>query len=96
MDELVAQDVEPIEQDRQDPDRVVLAQGVVDGKATALELVLPVLVSWHTVLMLPEGVVDIAILQKEADLLAEPLPDGIVDTVTPIELHQCREKRSSG
>ena len=47
----------------------------------------------HTVLMLPEGMVDIAIVEKEADLLAEPLPNRVVDTVTPIELYERREKR---
>ena len=36
---------------------------------------------------------DIAIVEKEADLLTEPLPNRVVDAVTPIELYQCREKR---
>jgi len=91
--QLVSQDVEPIEQDRQDPHRVVLTQGVIDGYATALEFVFPVLVAWRAVLMLPERMVDIAIVQKEADFLTEPLPNRVVDTVTPIELYERREKR---
>lgn len=31
MHQLISQDVEPIEQDRQDPHRIVFAQGVIDG-----------------------------------------------------------------
>lgn len=43
--------------------------------------------------MLPERMVDIAIVQKEPNLLAEPLPDRFVATVTLVELHERREKQ---
>lgn len=60
MHQLISQVVEPIEQDRQEPDRVVLAQGMIDCGPAPFELVLPVLATRRTVLMLPKGEVGVA------------------------------------
>lgn len=43
--QLISQDVEPIEQDRQYPDGVELAQCMIDSGPATLELVLPVVVT---------------------------------------------------
>lgn len=66
---------------------------MIDGSPAPLKLLLPIRIAWNTILVLPEWVIDIAIIQKQPDFLAEPLPDGIVDAVTGVKLHQGREKR---
>lgn len=93
MHELIAQDVKPIKEDRENPGGVMLAQGMIDRSPAPLKLLLPIRIARDTILVLPERVIDIAIVQKQSDFLAEPLPDGIVDAVMGVKLHQGREKR---
>ena len=62
MHQLVPQNVQPIEQDREDPGGIMLAQGVLDGSPASLKLLLPIRMAWDPVLVLPERVIDIPII----------------------------------
>lgn len=66
----------------------MFAQGMVDRSSAPVEFLLPIRMASRPVLVLPEWVIDIAIVQQQPDFLAEALPNSIVDTVARIELHQ--------
>lgn len=66
----------------------MFAQGMVNRSPAPVELLLPIRIAGHPVLVLPERVIDIAIVQQQPDFLAEALPNSTVDPVACVELHQ--------
>ena len=64
MYQLIPQNIEPIEQDREDPGGVMIAQGMLDRGSAAFKLLLPIRMASDPILVLPERVIDIAIVQQ--------------------------------
>lgn len=93
MHQLIAQNVESVEQDRQYSGCVVLSQRVFHSSPAALKPLLPISVARDAILMLPKGMKDIAIVEEQPDLLTETVPDRIINAVAPIKLHQGGEER---
>ena len=94
VNELVTQDVEPVEQDREDPRRILGFHRMAACMPGPFEFLSPVLIASNTVVMLPEWSEHIAVIQKNADLLAETLPNHVVDPAACIEPHHDFEEDS--
>src|SRR3546814_12351896 len=79
MHQLVAQHIKPVEQDREYPGRVMIAQCGAYRCPRPLEPVSPVGIAGRTIVMLPKGMIDIAVREQHPDFLRDALPDHGVD-----------------
>src|SRR3546814_11128187 len=92
MHQLVAQNIKPVEQDREYPGRVMIAQCGAYRCPRPLEPVSPVGIAGRTIVMLPTGMADIPVCEQHPDLLRGALPDPVVDAMFAIKAPQgCEE-----
>ena len=91
VDELVAKDVEPVEHEAQDLDGIPRPQGSRESTLRVPEPFPPVFVPADTVVVLPERVEHIAVVQKHADGSREVVPYGVVHPLTGIQSHYLSE-----
>ena len=87
MDELVAKDVEPVEDEAQDEDGVPHLQGSPEAALRGPEPFFPVFEPGQSIVVLPERVEYIPVVQEHADGSREVVPDRVVDPLTGIEGH---------
>src|SRR3546814_14780548 len=71
MHQLVAQHIKPVEQDREYPGRVMIAQCGAYRCPRPLEPVSPVGIAGRTIVMLPKGMEDIAVCEQHPDFRSE-------------------------
>src|SRR3546814_2576941 len=87
-----SQHIKPVEQDREYPGRVMIAQCGAYRCPRPLEPVSPVGIAGRTIVMLPKGMEDIAVCEQHPDFLREALPDHVVDAMFAIKAHKgCEE-----
>ena len=67
MDDLVAKDVEPVEDEAKDADRVPLLEGAPEAALQRPEPLLPVLESFDPVVVRPEGGEHLPVVQEHSD-----------------------------
>src|SRR3546814_20318492 len=92
MHQLVAQHIKPVEQDREYPGRVMIAQCGAYRCPRPLEPVSPVGIAGRTIVMLPKGMEDIAVCEQHPDFLREALQAHVVDAMFAIKAHKgCAE-----
>ena len=91
MNELVAKDVEPVEHEAQDLDGIPRPQGSRESMLRCPEPFIPVFVPTDSVVVLPERVEHIAVVQKHADGSREVVPYGVVHPLTGVESHYLPE-----
>ena len=80
MDQLVAQNIEAVENEAEDARAVSGLERLCERFGGRLEAILPILETVDTIVVLPERIEDIAIFQKHADRSGKPLPDCLVNT----------------
>src|SRR3546814_5923525 len=80
MDQLVAQDVEPVEYEAERSCRIAVLKRLCEGPRRRFEPRLPVLETGYAVVVLPERAEHVAVLHQEPHRSGETLPDRAVDT----------------
>src|SRR3546814_11994839 len=80
MDQLVAQDVEPVEYEAERSCRIAVLKRLCEGPRRRFEPRLPVLETGYAVVVLPERAEDVAVLHQEPHRSGETLPDRAVRT----------------
>lgn len=85
MHQLVAQDIEAVKQGVQHKPGVFSDDRLMQAGFAAVEPLLPILVTFHAVMVLPERLIDIGIVHDQPDRAGKFLPDGIIDHALAVE-----------
>lgn len=92
MHQLVSQYIEPVEDETQHLRAVAGLKRLGEGAGRGPEPLLPVLETVDPVMMLPEGIEDVAVVEQQPHWPGESLPDGLVDAAIGIERRQPLEE----
>ena len=92
VDQLIAQRVEPWEDDAQHRAGVVVGQRGLRGLASGREPRLPVLAAGQAVLMIPVGLEDEAVVEQHANPTGIAAPDQLVEAVVAVQLAQALQE----
>jgi hypothetical protein len=88
VNKLIAQNIEPVEDEAQDACTIACLEGLREGAGRCLEAILPILEPVNPIVVLPEGIEDITVLHKHPNWAGEPLPQRFVDTAFFIKSDQ--------
>src|SRR3546814_2941590 len=91
MDQLVAQDVEPVEYEAERSCRIAVLKRLCEGPRRRFDPRLPVLETGYAVVVLPERAEHVAVLHQEPHRSGETLPDRAVDTAFLVQRDQPAE-----
>src|SRR3546814_15898350 len=80
MDQLVAQDVEPVEYEAERSCRIAVLKRLCEGPRRRFEPRLPVLETGYAVVVLPDRAAHVEVLHQETLRTGDTLPDRAFDT----------------
>lgn len=93
MDQLIAEHVESVKQDRQDRRRVMRRDCSANRVFGAGEAILPVRIPGHAILVRPEGREYIAITKQKSHLVREAAPHQSIDAIVAVEVDERLEEK---
>ena len=91
VNELIAQNIEPVEDEAQDACTIACLEGLREGAGRGLEAILPILEPVNPIVVLPKGIEDIPVFHEHPNRAGKSLPQRLVDALVFIKSDQSPE-----